>query len=143
MALGLACSTPSDPGDPRACRQTYEFGNYGCADIIGRVVGDAGQPLAGVSIGPRFLPDSVDAGSYNTVYTTTGADGRFTLRLHRFGRRRVIPAPDTLSLYIEATIPPMHGAISAASDSILVQAALAPIGQVPRPATAEIQLDHP
>ena len=37
--IGLACcdGSPTEPSEPAICLQTFEFGNYGCGRIVGRL----------------------------------------------------------------------------------------------------------
>ena len=130
VAVVSACtSSTRSEVDPRLCQQTYEFGNYGCADITGQVLGSAGQPLPGISVGPIFLPGREE---FNSPFANTDADGRFRLRLHRFGAPPPTGNSDTVSLYIRAIDPRSAGLNSPARvrDSVLVQLTVAPVGAI-------------
>lgn len=139
-----ACQSTTGTNLSAACQQSYEFGNYGCAEVTGRVLGSSGKPLSGVSVGPRFLSEP-DAGMYNSPYVDTDSEGRFRFRIQRYAQRRNVPVPDTFSIYVRAAVrpPPAAGASSPAVDSVLVQLELAPIGQVPNPSEVEIHLSYP
>lgn len=51
-ALVLAACRGMDPndGDPNACPQTREFGNYGCARFIAVLTTSSGAPAAGIAL---------------------------------------------------------------------------------------------
>jgi hypothetical protein len=121
LALGACTSSTRPDADPRLCEQTYEFGNYGCVDITGQVLGSASQPLPNISVGPRYLRDRDD---FNSPFTRTGADGRFRLRLHRYGAPPPV-GPDTVSFYLHAVDfnRPVTG-----KDSVMIQVTVAPVG---------------
>ena len=140
---GLSCRAPVELLDDRAvCQQTYEFGNHGCAEVRGQVLGSDGRPLQGVDVGPRYFAGM--EGGYNTYYTSTDSAGRFSFRIQRFSPRPAPVDPDTFSIYVRASIrPPPGGSAPLASDSVLTRLTLAPIGGVPIPATVTIQLDYP
>ena len=121
-----ACEpSPAKPiVDRRLCEQTYEFGNYGCTDITGQVLGSAGQPLSGIGVAPRYFPGRYD---FNSPALKTDADGRFWLRLHRFGTPPA-EGPDTVSLYIRAL--DFRSPDASVRDSALIQVSVAPVGAV-------------
>src|SRR2546425_478903 len=97
-ALLLGCHL-GDQRDARACPQTGEFGNYGCAVVEGAVVGARGQPLGGVAVAPG---PSADGGQFDTPFHYTDASGRFELRLTRY-----VSAPsDSASVWIHANVLP-------------------------------------
>ena len=45
----VGCSEPLSTSG--ACQQTFEFGNFGCAIVRGRVIDQNDMPLAGVPVG--------------------------------------------------------------------------------------------
>jgi hypothetical protein len=145
--LGLtalaACSSSLSDVEPTvagACVQSYEFGNYGCAEIVGTVVNEQQQPLPGISVGPVHLPDR---GAFNTVYSDSDGNGRFKFRIMRFTAPET--SPDTVSLYVRAADPRSAGVNIPARvrDSVLVNVTLAPVGRVPTPAVVVITLNTP
>jgi hypothetical protein len=82
-AVLLGCGADiTDLGDPSVCQQTYEFGNYGCADVEGRIVNQAGAPAQGVRVNVRGAV-SADSQSLSAYGTTDGA-GQYKLRLTRY-----------------------------------------------------------
>ena len=130
MVLSACASSPARPDtDAQHCAQTYEFGNYGCTDIAGQVLGSAGQPLAGIYVGPRYL---ADRDGFNAPYVTTDAEGLFRLRLTRFSAPPPAGEPDTVSLYVRASDPSSSGVDLPATiqDSVLVHVTVAPVGAV-------------
>lgn len=141
-ALAACGTVTGNQPDPRACRQTYEFGNTGCVDIAGQVVGSAGQPLAGMVVGPGMMSTPV---GLNAVYDETDANGRFEIRLTRFAGEPPRAGPDTLSLYVRALDPRSAGLDVPATvrESVLVRVTLAPVGSVPRTTSVVIRLPMP
>ena len=125
LALAACEPSPARPVvDRRLCEQTYEFGNYGCTDITGQVLGSAGQPLSGIGVSPRYFPGRYD---FNSPALKTDADGRFWLRLHRFATPPV-EGPDTVSLYVRAL--DFRSPDASVRDSVLIQVMVAPVGSV-------------
>ena len=146
IALGLlvaACSNPFAQDDESdACPQTYEFGNLGCAEVRGQVLGSEDAPLSGVSVGPIY-PEEL-AGSYDTYFVFTDESGRFSFRIHRYARGGPPITPDTFSIYVRAAVRPRAVNVPGpAIDSVLTVLTLAPVGETPEPTTVEIRLDWP
>lgn len=126
-----------------ACRQTFEFGNTGCAEVRGRVVGAAGQTLAGISVVP--WPVSTQA-AFATDYAMTDGAGQFRVRMSRMiGRPPEGGAPDTLSVWIVAADPRSAGVGVPANvrDSVLTVVTVAAVGTVPTSAEVHITLAVP
>jgi hypothetical protein len=142
VCLTMACKTVGGvAGDHRACPQTSEFGNTGCFDVIGRVVGTADQPLSGISVGPRYLPGRE---GFNSPFVTTDQNGRFSLRIQRFGASAPAEGPDTVSLFISAV--DMSSAVNGPAtrrDSVLVRATIVPVGRLPTPRQVLLRLSVP
>jgi hypothetical protein len=143
--VAIACATygcdrPLEP-DTGPCRQTGEFGNTGCVEIRGLVVDQRGAPQAGIVVGPRFL-----AGRelFNTVYATTGGEGRFRFRISRFSGGPPPTGPDTMSLFVHAADPATAGVNVPATvrDSVLGRVTIARIGSVPEPLEVTIVLSR-
>ena len=134
----VACSSPTDNQDPRACAQVGgEFGNYGCVEVSGSVVGADQSPLRQIMVNAVFLPGR---GVFNTSFDETDLDGRFTVRVYRFLRPET--TPDTISFYVRAVNPPWAsmGAPGALRDSVLVTATVTPVGRIPVPTMVTISL---
>ncbi len=143
LSLFLGCDSSTGViDDNNACRQTYEFGNLGCADIEGRVVDAADRGVSGIIVGPRYEPGN---GGFDTSYSTTDADGNFRFRVTRYLPRRPSESgPDTLSLWVSAADPRSAGVGVPATrrDSVRVSIAVVPIGQTPEPVRVTIRLDN-
>jgi hypothetical protein len=147
IAAGLltiaACnSLPIDPNgrlDARACEQTYEFGNSGCAEIEGAVLDRQDRALPGMIVGPRYV---FPGAAFNTPYATTDSAGRFRLRITRFGADAPAVGPDTVSLFVLAYDPRSSGLNVPATvrDSVMARVTVAPLGRVPVPASVTIRL---
>src|SRR6266568_1649597 len=135
-ALLLGCHL-GDQRDARACPQTGEFANFGCAVVEGAVVGARGQPLGGVAVAPG---SSADGGQFDTPFHYTDASGRFQLRLTRY-----VPAPsDSASVWIHASVlPTPPEVVSTVHDSALVRLLIAPVGHLPDTAHVSIVLQVP
>jgi hypothetical protein len=131
----LACagcvSTTGADDVAGACRQTYEFGNYGCILIAGTVTVSNGPALSGtyVSIG-----SGGDRGQFGGGFDTTIADGRYQLRAIRVLRDR--GSTDSVTLWIHALRFVRSGTQPQPSfrDSSRVRVVVTPIGAIP-PAT--------
>jgi hypothetical protein len=145
-ALAAGCRAPAGPRDEpqpsRACAQTYEFGNTGCADLVGVVVGLRDQPLPGilVTLRPGAQGNGLGAGS-----ATTDTAGAFRLRAIRYGGQPPASGPDTASLWVAGADPRTSGlGVSArVRDSVLVQVSVSPVGAVPAPAAVRLMLPAP
>ncbi|MEP7002878.1 MAG: hypothetical protein ABI969_20465, partial [bacterium] len=79
--LGCAASL-TEAEDSSICQQTYEFGNYGCGDVEGRIVNPAGAPVQGVRV--NVSGDASANGQSLSANGVTGNDGRYALRLTRY-----------------------------------------------------------
>ncbi len=142
IGLIVGCHNPTDPGS-LACQQTYEFGNTGCFEVAGQVIGSRGQALAGIWVGPRPV---LGPSRFNSAYRMTDSAGSFRLRLSRMiGRPPASAVPDTLSVYVIATDPRSTGIGSPATarDSVLTIVTVAPVGTIPQAAQVRITLQVP
>jgi hypothetical protein len=140
LIFSVACRNPAESGDPTACQQTYEFGNTGCFEVSGQIVGARGQALNRISVVVRTL------GDFSTGATTfTDTTGSFRLRAFRMIGRPPAAGPDTASAYVIAADPRTAGLNIPATvrDSILVLMTLTPVGSVPTPAQVTIALRVP
>ena len=145
MTLLAACRdlTGNDKGDPDACQQTYEFGNTGCFEVQGQVVGARGQPLRGIYVGLRPL---AKPNVFDSRGGTTDSAGEFRIRLSRvLGMPPVDQTSDTLSVYVLAADlrSASVGAPPQVRDSVLAKATIAPVGVVPFPAIVRVVLPVP
>jgi hypothetical protein len=143
IGASASCRNAANADGSRACQQTYEFGNTGCFELAGRVVGLRGQALAGMSVGPRPVSGPH---LFNADYRTTDEAGHFRIRLSRMvGSPPASPARDTLSVYVVAADPRSAGLGTPATirDSVLTLVTVAPIGTLPEPAEVRIVLPVP
>lgn len=126
-----------------SCPQSSEFGNTGCFEVRGQVIGTAEQALAGIAVDARPRPSRAQ---FTTAYVTTDATGHFRARqLRMFGAAPAAGMPDTISVYVVATdrnsvglgVPPrIH-------DSVRVVVTIASMGAVPTPVRVRITLPVP
>ena len=145
IILMAGCRNPAENGDPRACQQTYEFGNTGCFEVAGQVVGARGQALSGITVaahpilGPGVL--------FTSTYQTTDTTGQFRIRPSRmFGRPPLDASPDTLSVFVVAADPRSAGVgvlVPVVKDSVFKLVTVAPVGVIPVRAEIRIILPVP
>ena len=135
-----ACHNPAENAGSSACQQTFEFGNTGCFEISGLVVGLRGQALRGISVGPRPVPRPNVL--FNGDYKTTDSTGQFRVRLYRMLGEPAANAADTLSVYVVAAAQQSAGLGVPATirDSVLTIVTVAPLGTVPNAAEVRILL---
>ncbi len=136
------------------CPQTYEFGNHGCAEIVGRLIAPdgmlaraPGRPGSEISVSLTQLSPVSAIASYTLVIRDT--TGTYRLRAtHYFGRP---PAgPDTITVQVRAV---WWDAVAAASpegllpilaaDSTVRQIRLVPVGARFVPDTVDLWLRRP
>ena len=131
-------------GDRDACRQTGEFGNYGCARVAGRVVGSAGQPLPGVNMSLREQSSTPEtAGCYNPSFRKTDASGRFRVELTRYCQRGAPNVPDTLTVVVYAARTTFAPGERPVADSATVVVTVARVGRVPPEPRLDFRLPVP
>lgn len=143
IGLIVGCRNPTDLADSLACQQTYEFGNTGCFEIVGHVIGSRGQALAGISVGPR---SALGQNVFGSAYQMTDSAGSFRLRSFRMvGQPPAGAVPETHSVYVIATDPRTAGLGSPATvrDSVLTIVTVAPVGTIPQAAQVRITLPVP
>jgi hypothetical protein len=120
ILLGCGAAT-TESVDPSICRQTYEFGNYGCTQIEGRVVNRNGAPIPGVQVAAKGTSLT---GQSLFGYTATDTVGHYSFRLTRYV---VLPGDgDSATVNVRALIPFTSGTIPA--DSTVVTAHFADVG---------------
>lgn len=134
LSVGIAgaCAV-TEVRETAACRQTYEFGNHGCAVAAGRVLDSLGQPVVGALVGPTPSEDGIQ---FNTSYVTTAADGSYSVKLIRFQRGD----SDLVWVWLRATRIPTHVDSVGVRDSVRVQLRVSPIGQIPDTAAVDLVL---
>jgi hypothetical protein len=135
----LACGSSTETGDSLACPQTHEFGNFGCARAAGRVLGSHGEPLEGVLVVAR-QPTDPERGAYDEAPSTTDNAGAFLLQVTRYAEPTPTSTPDTLTVYVVASL--LRGD-TAVRDSAQVRLEYATVGQVPKTVPLDLQLPSP
>jgi hypothetical protein len=133
LVLFAACSDATRPDDSAACRQTREFGNTGCVEIAGTVVDSRGAPVAGASVSAGAVADRAIAFAGGT---RTDALGRYALRAVRMAGQPL--RPDTVTVYVRATVAPTLPATVGPRDSTTLVVEVAPVGFVPATSQAPV-----
>ena len=106
-ALAVAgCRVTEPDATPNECRQTYEFGNSGCADLVGVVTDESGAPLVGAYVG--WLQTRPDRGIVGTP-VAVASDGRFRLRVTRMSGPVPVAGPDTVTAVVQASARLLSG----------------------------------
>lgn len=141
-AAGCSLLTGSDE-DPAVCRQTYEFGNYGCARMV-VIVEPPPQPWpVGYRWDVRAVAAREGTGTDETVSSRPDT-GAVPLRLIR--RMQADPgSQDTASVWVVAKMLEDTRAIGVplpvfAADSLLHVARFAPVGSRPPVDTIRLTL---
>ena len=100
----VACggTSPVQP-DPALCLQTYEFGNFGCGELRGRVVNANGSPIIGAYIGARVV-DARFQGFSIFALSRSDSTGRYAMRMtwQSLGFNGV--RPDTATVTVVAAV---------------------------------------
>lgn len=103
----VACgnASPVEP-EPALCQQTYEFGNFGCGELRGRVVTANGSPIIGAYIGASVVDAKFQGFS---IYALSRSDstGRYAMRMtwQSLGFNGVRPDTATVTVYAAAIAP--------------------------------------
>lgn len=138
---GVACSGLIGPKDaPDACKQTSEFGNYGCIALTGTVIGLRGQPLSAAYMS---LGDKVEGGLFGGGIDTTDATGRYAMRRIRFLADR-IPS-DSVTIWVRGFRALRTGGLAGPyyRDSSRVRVRVTPIGAIPAATVVDLTLPEP
>ena len=124
----LGCSgATTESIDTSICPQTYEFGNYGCGDIRGRVLIRTGGGLAGAYV-VAYLVGSTAQTSALVMTAQTDTAGYFAMRGTWYvpsglpGGQR----PDSAVVWVRATLP-LPGVRPIIADSVRVLARFAAV----------------
>ena len=120
------------PGDG-ACSPRGGDGS-GCARVEGRVLDEAGEPLARAVV---TLGAPEGGASYDFPVYTTGGSGRFSLQISRMMPGTV----DTVTMWLRAALPYRPGAIP--SDSVQVHLHIAPVGEEPQTVHQDVVIADP
>jgi hypothetical protein len=137
----VACSGVIGPTvAPGACRQTSEFGNYGCILITGTVIGLRGQLLSGAYIS---LGERVDGGQFGGGFDTTDATGRYAIRRIRVLADRT--PSDSVTLWVRGVRALTSAGLAGPyyRDSSRVRVRVTPIGAIPAATVVDLTLPEP
>lgn len=95
--VGCGSDAPSTPDskDPRC--SIGEFGVSAVGVVQGRLVDQAGAPIAGASVDLLVPPFPMNAVHETGTDALTQADGRFEILVQRLGQRTPAVLPDTVS----------------------------------------------
>ena len=100
----VACgsASPVQP-DPARCQQTYEFGNFGCGELRGRVVNANGSPIIGAYVGASVV-DAKFQGFSISAFSRSDSTGRYAMRMiwQSLGFNGV--RPDTATVTVSAAV---------------------------------------
>ncbi len=128
LAAAAACNGTDPSDDPSRCQQTFEFGNTGCADLIGLVTDGGGHPIAGASVD---VPGHAESGRDILIVTgfrPADVEGRYSLRAIRETGETPTEGPDTVTVWVRASEVPSSQQ-PAPRDSVLVLLQLRPVGE--------------
>ncbi len=135
LVAALAACRSATAGDEAGCRQTYEFGNYRCAIVVGHVLGAADQPLPDIIVAPAGPRSVID--QFDFPVDRTDRDGRFSLTFHRMQSRADTSGPDTATIFVMGSTVPE---VPRVADSASVRLSVFPIGVRPVPETVLVRL---
>ena len=138
-----ACRDPVHDEAPGVCPQTYGVPSSGCFEVVGQVVGAAGQPLEGIAVGAVVLDGR---GGFGPATGKTDARGWFRVRGVRYNPAPADPAaPDTLTVNVSASDPPGEPAPGFPwyRDNVRTVVTVAPVGTVPVPTSVALRLPLP
>jgi hypothetical protein len=132
--------------DDRVCRQTYEFGNYGCARVLVMFEDPTAPAPASYRYDVRAVPANDRDGSTPSAFAPNPGPGAVPLQLTLWSPLR---AGDTLSVWVvarklEDPRPVVVGVPLPvfAADSALRVLRFAPVGSVPKTDTVRLVLQR-
>jgi hypothetical protein len=134
-ALIAGCSDGTTAG-AEACRQTYEFANFGCARVQGTARNAAGEPLARVALSLR--PVSDEGTTYDSPFQETDETGTFSLEIHNYAPSAFDSPVDTVPMYLFAFV---IGAEPSSVDTTLLNMIFAAVGDVPEVIETDITIE--
>lgn len=139
LAAVAACDLiESEPvSNPGVCRQTYEFGNYGCARVGGRVLNASGQPVAGANV-RLSVAQGTESRAGELGLAVSRADGRYEVESIRYSPPSGQTNPDTVTMYLSVGLPGQAG--PAAPDSVPVVVHFSPVGALAIVVQRDIQI---
>ena len=139
VAIGLGCGENEPSDDSSRCGPTGEFGNTGCAEVMGVVTDGNGRAVGGAYVS---VPGAVDPQwAIALVYDPGQSDaaGGYKVRVIRMGGEVPASGPDTVTVWVRAFVAPPLGAPAGTrgpSDSSQATLELRPVGTVPLVAQA-------
>ena len=126
LPVALFALSCTDTVDPAVCPQTYEFGNYGCAQVVARVTTQSDASVIG------HFAVSVKALDPNSGFEVAGVQGAtpgtYTISLTRWVPR-MEGTGDTVSVWVKAGLFDASYTLVAV-DSIPRVIRFAPVGQI-------------
>jgi len=133
LSLAMACG--NEPTEELSlCFQTYEFGNTGCADVVGAVTDVRGSPVPGAYVGVTGSVDPARAVTLSSGSTRTDSTGRYSERVIRFDGAPPAEGPDTVSVWVRAFVAPapeVPPGTPGPIDSVIATLEFRPVGQTP------------
>lgn len=129
-----------DATDPRFCPQTYEFGNYGCARVVGRVLDRHGNAITERAVDVMLRKVRRDSGMTTVGVTQSDETGWFSTGVTLMDR----PDGDSISLLLRASVRQFGpGQASPATDSIEFAMRFGAVGAVAPVETVTVRLLYP
>ena len=140
VSSGCRDTLRGDETDPRICHQTYEFGNHGCARVVGRVLDRHGNAITDRAVDVVLRRVRRDSGITTVGVTQSDATGWFTTGVTLMDR----PAGDSISLLLRASVRQFGpGEASPAADSVEFAMLFGAVGAVAPVETVTVQLLYP
>jgi hypothetical protein len=134
------CRDPlRDEVDLRICQQTYEFGNFGCARVVGRVLDRHGNVITDRFVNVLLRSAQRD-GSTTLGITQTDTTGWFATGVTLM----LPPALDSIDLLLRASVVQFGSEqASPAADSVEFTMPLGAVGAVAPVETVTVRLPYP
>ena len=137
-AMIAACSDGSGPGFG-TCPQTGEFGNFGCARVVGVARSQDGTPLAGVHVS---LSPVEDTGQFDVPVDETDATGAYSLEMHDYSFSETgEPTPDTVAANIHGYLLKDPLSTPSFGGPVPVKLKFVPVGELPEEVEADITIN--
>lgn len=127
-----ACDGTAPEQDAARCEQTYEFGNYGCADVTGSVFDSSHHAQAAADVHVLGPAEPTASRGVASAWVQSGSDGTFRLRVRQISAAASDTGLDTITVWIRAARPPATTDAIGPSDSTLALLTIHPVGQLPK-----------
>jgi hypothetical protein len=121
VALAACDGATTEIADPAFCQQTYEFGNFGCGDVRGRILDAQGQPILGAYATVTSTSKS-PLGNPFAASARTDSLGRYYIRVTYF-----LENPQGTEAWMHFAVPYCPALI--VRDSVLITAPKANVGE--------------